>query len=122
MTEETVKTGMLCLCATPIGNLGDMTPRAVEVMQSADVIAAESGVVMTAARSSSYGNMIVIQHSNGLTTLYAHLSQINVSANQTVSRGQSIGKVGSTGNSTGPHLHFEVSNGSSRLNPLSYLK
>ena len=88
----------------------------------AKIVAAENGTVMTAARSSSYGNMIVVQHDNGLTTLYAHLSQINVSVNQRVTRGQTIGLVGSTGNSTGPHLHFEVSNGSSRLNPLDYLK
>ena len=88
----------------------------------AKIVAAENGTVMTAARSSSYGNMIVIQHDNGLTTLYAHLSQISVSANQRVTRGQTIGLVGSTGNSTGPHLHFEVSNGSTRHNPLDYLK
>ena len=72
----------------------------------------------------SYGNYILIAHYNGLYTLYAHLSSRSVSAGDTVSQGQVIGTVGSTGNSTGPHLHFEVrSNGTfaSRVYPMNYL-
>ena len=73
----------------------------------------------------SYGNYILIAHYNGLYTLYAHCSSRAVSAGQTVSQGQVIGYVGSTGNSTGPHLHFEVRTGngsySNRVNPLNYL-
>ena len=73
----------------------------------------------------SYGNYIFIAHYNGLYTLYAHLSSMVVSAGDTVTQGQVIGYVGSTGNSTGPHLHFEVRTGSGsyseRVNPINYL-
>jgi murein DD-endopeptidase MepM/ murein hydrolase activator NlpD len=84
------------------------------------VVAADSGKVITSAYSSSYGNYVVISHGDGITTLYAHLSQRLVAANATVTKGQNIGKVGSTGASTGPHLHFEISVNGSRKNPLSY--
>lgn len=87
----------------------------------ADIIAADSGTVLFSGNSSSYGKYIVISHGGGLTTLYAHCSQLLVSAGATVSRGQTIAKVGSTGKSTGPHLHFEVSSNGSRQDPLSYV-
>lgn len=85
------------------------------------VVAAKSGTVVAAGWSGSYGNRIVISHGGGLQTLYAHLSHINVSTGQSVSAGQAIGKVGSTGNSTGPHLHFEVQQGGRLINPMSYI-
>ena len=66
-----------------------------------------SGIVRVAARMGGYGNCIVVRHPNGLETLYGHLSKINVRPGQTVETGQVIGLGGSTGNSTGPHLHFE---------------
>lgn len=73
----------------------------------------------------SYGNYILIAHYNGLYTLYAHCSQRNVSAGQTVTQGQVIGTVGSTGNSSGPHLHFEVRTSpgkyANRVSPFNYL-
>ena len=73
----------------------------------------------------SYGNYVLIAHYNGLYTLYAHMSSRAVSAGQTVSQGQTIGYVGSTGNSTGPHLHFEVRTGNgsyaNRVYPMNYL-
>lgn len=85
-----------------------------------NVLAANGGTVTTAKYSSSYGYYIVINHGNGMTTLYAHMSKLLVSAGQKVSQGQVIGLVGSTGVSTGPHLHFEVSVNGSRVNPLKY--
>jgi murein DD-endopeptidase MepM/ murein hydrolase activator NlpD len=68
-----------------------------------------------------YGNAVVLNHGNGLKTLYAHLNSIYVAKGQSVSQGQSIGQMGNTGNSTGTHLHFEVIQGGIKQNPLSYL-
>lgn len=86
-----------------------------------DIVAADSGTVLFAGNSSSYGKYIVISHGNGITTLYAHCSQLLVSAGASVTKGQTIAKVGSTGKSTGPHLHFEVSVNGTRCNPLDYV-
>ena len=74
----------------------------------AAIVAAASGTVTTAGWVSGYGNYTVINHGGGVMTAYGHQSAIYVSVGQTVSAGQTIGAVGSTGNSTGPHLHFEV--------------
>lgn len=84
--------------------------------------AADSGTVTQACYQGGYGKMIVINHGNGIVTRYAHCSAINVSVGENVSKGTVIGKVGSTGNSTGPHLHFEVLVNGSFKNPLSYLR
>lgn len=86
----------------------------------ADVLAADTGAVIISEYSSSYGNYIVISHGSGVTTLYAHLSSRLVKEGEKVNKGDVIGKVGSTGASTGPHLHFEVSINGSRVNPLNY--
>ncbi len=86
------------------------------------VMAADDGTVITAGWSSvGYGNMILIRHADGFVTLYAHLSRIDVSYGDSVARGQRIGAIGSTGRSTGPHLHFEVQYGGRSYNPLVYL-
>ena len=86
-------------------------------------IAADGGKVIMAATgwNGGYGNVVKIQHSNGLITLYAHLQSIMVVNGQTVSQGQTVGLIGSTGNSTGPHLHFEVWRNGVRVNPLNYV-
>jgi murein DD-endopeptidase MepM/ murein hydrolase activator NlpD len=73
-----------------------------------NVHASGKGKIKKAVRSSSYGNYIIIQHDNGFETLYAHLSKIEVKCGEEVEQGQVIGKTGSTGTSTGPHLHFEI--------------
>ncbi len=86
------------------------------------VLAAGPGIVKTARRYGSYGNYIVIEHPNGFQTAYAHLSQILVKPGQHILTGKQIGTVGSTGRSTGPHLHFEVRSPDGRfLDPESIL-
>ena len=85
------------------------------------VVAADSGTVIESTYNSSYGNYVVISHGNGVTTLYAHLSTRSVGKGTTVSKGQQIGLIGSTGVSTGPHLHFEVSINGTRVNPRLHL-
>lgn len=88
------------------------------------VAASDGGVVLVAGwpDSSGYGNRVVLDHGNGYTSLYAHLSNIYVSAGQTVSRGQLIGQMGSTGRSTGTHTHLEIHYKGVALNPLAILK
>lgn len=87
-----------------------------------NIFAAADGTVLVAGwNSGGYGNYVVLDHGGGLTTLYAHCSSLNVSAGQKVSRGQVIAKCGSTGMSTGPHLHFEVLKNGAHTNPGAYL-
>lgn len=85
--------------------------------------AADAGVVslVNFGWGGGYGNYVVITHGNGYATLYAHLSAINVSVNEAVQQGQQIGAEGSTGFSTGPHLHFEIRLNGAYQNPLAYL-
>lgn len=83
--------------------------------------AAASGTVTFAGYKGSYGNLMVITHENGVQTYYGHCSQLYLSAGSTVSQGQNIGTVGSTGNSTGPHLHFEVRVNGTAYNPENYV-
>jgi murein DD-endopeptidase MepM/ murein hydrolase activator NlpD len=82
------------------------------------IFAADSGVVTMAGGSSGgYGNVVMIDHGNGYSTVYAHLSSINVHACQSVGQGAVIGGAGTTGNSTGVHLHFEVRKGGANIDP-----
>lgn len=88
------------------------------------ILAADSGKVIVAGWPDGYGygNRVIIDHGNGYRTLYAHLSQIYVVVGQSVSRGSAIGQMGSTGRSTGTHLHFEVTQNGANLNPLNVLQ
>jgi murein DD-endopeptidase MepM/ murein hydrolase activator NlpD len=85
------------------------------------IVAAGSGTVISAGYNGGYGNFTMIDHGNGLVSCYAHQSKILVSRGQHVSAGSAIGRVGSTGASTGPHLHFEVRVNGTAKNPMSYL-
>jgi murein DD-endopeptidase MepM/ murein hydrolase activator NlpD len=85
------------------------------------IAAAATGTVISAGWSGGYGQLVVLDHGNGLSTAYAHLSSIAVSAGQTVPQGSVVGGMGTTGSSTGVHLHFEVRVNGSAVDPLGYL-
>lgn len=95
---------------TDIGRVGYTSP----------IYAAKAGTVIVSQYSSSYGNYVVISHGSGNTTLYGHMSSRKVEVGQYVNQGDVIGITGSTGHSTGPHLHFEITENGVRVNPLSH--
>lgn len=106
------------------GGIGSTNHKGVDiggVGYSTQVLASKAGTVIVSQYSSSYGNYVVVSHGSGNTTLYAHMSSRSVSAGQYVQQGQVLGITGSTGNSTGAHLHFEITEGGVRVNPLNYL-
>jgi murein DD-endopeptidase MepM/ murein hydrolase activator NlpD len=83
--------------------------------------ASKAGTVISAGWQNGYGNTVMVDHGDGVVTLYAHMSSIGVSDGASVSQGQTLGQVGSTGNSTGPHLHFETRVNGGAQNPRQYL-
>lgn len=89
--------------------------------QGTVISASDSGVVISCGRNGGYGKMILLDHGSGFATLYAHCSLLLVDKGQSVTKGQEIAKVGTTGLSTGPHLHFEVRKEGVPINPLSFL-
>jgi murein DD-endopeptidase MepM/ murein hydrolase activator NlpD len=95
---------------TDIGRVGYTSP----------IYASKAGTVIVSQYSSSYGNYVVVSHGSGNTTLYAHMSSRKVEVGQYVNQGAVLGITGSTGNSTGPHLHFEITENGVRINPLSH--
>lgn len=102
------------------GKLRPHTGTDIGAQYGATIIAAASGTVKFAGWNGGYGNCVIIDHGGGRSTLYAHMSSIGVSSGQTVAAGQTVGKVGSTGNSTGPHLHFEVLINGTAVNAMQY--
>ncbi len=95
---------------TDIGRVGYTSP----------IYASKAGTVIVSQYSNSYGNYVVVSHGSGNTTLYAHMSSRKVEVGQYVNQGDVLGITGSTGNSTGPHLHFEITENGVRINPLSH--
>jgi murein DD-endopeptidase MepM/ murein hydrolase activator NlpD len=87
----------------------------------ADILAAAGGLVVTAGYQPEYGKSVEIDHGNGLSTRYAHASKLTAKAGQVVAKGEKIGEVGSTGRSTGSHLHFEVRENGTAINPTKFL-
>ena len=127
-----------CIYLFPVPNSSEITQeysaehKAIDIAASSGspVYAAEDGTVSyvqiwdgsyDTTGMMSYGHMVEIRHADGNTTLYAHLSEINVQQGEKVVRGQRIGRVGSTGNATGPHLHFEVITSEGKVDPADYL-
>ena len=86
------------------------------------VHATANGKVTIAGREGGYGNMVEIDHGNGFSTRFGHLSAIDVKVGQTVRTGQVVGKIGSTGRSTGPHLHYETRINDEAVDPQKFLK
>jgi len=109
---------------TPMGqSSSDHMGIDIAISAGTPVIAAETGVIIRASWYGGYGNCIDIEHKDGMVTRYGHLSEINVKVGDNVLRGQLIGKVGSTGRSSAPHLHFEVMpDGRTPVNPLPFLE
>ncbi len=100
---------------------GQHTGLDIAASTGSSIKAADSGVVVFSGWSGGYGNLVKIDHRNGYVTYYAHCSKLLVSYGQEISAGQQIAKVGSTGNSTGPHLHFEVRKNGQPQDPSNYL-
>ncbi|OUM93691.1 MAG: hypothetical protein A9Z00_05560 [Thermobacillus sp. ZCTH02-B1] len=95
--------------------------KGIDIVGNRSILAADNGVVTFAGRKNGLGNAIIINHQNGYQTVYGHLSKINVKKGQVVEKGEKIGVMGSTGNSTGTHLHFEIHKNGTPKNPLNYL-
>ena len=85
------------------------------------IAAAAAGTVIVAGWNGGYGNLVVVDHGGGISTAYAHMSSIAVSVGQSVGQGTVVGGMGTTGHSTGVHLHFEVRVNGAAVNPLAYL-
>jgi len=94
----------------------------IAITEGSKVVASADGYVLYAGRKGGYGKMVHLKHENGKETLYAHLSKVNILPGHKVTRGQIIGKVGSTGQSTGSHLHYEVRHNGTPVNPKPYIQ
>lgn len=105
------------------GGIGSTNHGGIDIAapMGARIVASASGTVTASGWNGGFGNMIIIDHGDGYRTLYAHNSQNHVTVGQHVTQGQVIGLVGSTGNSTGPHLHFEIHRNGVRVDPLIYV-
>ena len=108
----------------PSGGKGTRTHQGIDIKAvfGADVVAMADGVVTLSGTQSGYGNIVVIDHGNNISTAYAHLSALSVKKGDKVKRGDLVGSVGRTGRATTPHLHYEVRINNAAVNPLPYLK
>jgi murein DD-endopeptidase MepM/ murein hydrolase activator NlpD len=107
----------------PLGHGADFHPGLdIAAPKGAPVVAAAAGEVVHAGPAGTYGNMIAVRHADGTETRYAHLSAVDVKTGDRVAAGAHLGAVGSTGRSTGPHLHFEVRKAGKAVDPRPYLE
>jgi len=95
--------------------------KGIDIAGSGSIKAADNGRVVSAGWNGDYGNCVIIDHGNGMQTLYGHMRSIKVNVGDVVAQGKVIGTMGSTGDSTGVHLHFEVLRNGSPQNPIRYL-
>lgn len=109
--------------SNPFGGYSVETHRGMDIKgpTGAPVKSMAKGKVIFSNRKGGYGNCIILEHGSGFQTLYGHLSKIMVKRGQKIDIGQHIGNIGSTGRSTGPHLHYEVHQHGKRINPISFL-
>ena len=109
--------------ANPFGGYSVETHKGMDIKgpMGAPVKSMAKGKVIFSGRKGGYGNCIILEHGSGFQTLYGHLSKIIVKSGQKIEIGQHIGNIGSTGRSTGPHLHYEVHQNGKRINPISFL-
>jgi len=124
VSSHRISSGFGYRSASATNGIGSTYHKGIDIAgvgYSSTVHASKSGTVIVSQYSSSYGNYVVISHGSGSTTLYAHMSSRSVSEGQVVHQGDAIGVTGSTGHSTGPHLHFEITINGSRVNPANYL-
>lgn len=107
---------------SPMGGGSELHP-GMDIANSmgAPVVAAADGVVVQSGAAGGYGNMVQIDHGNGISTIYGHNSRIIVSVGQSVRKGQVVSYVGSTGKSTGPHLHYEVRVNGNAVDPIGFM-
>lgn len=121
MIHPTLNRGVI---SSGFGMRNGMMHEGIDIVQGlgSKIYASYPGIVTIAGTYGGYGNLIEIKSSAGITTRYAHLSQINVRVGQNVNAGQVVGLEGSTGYSTGSHLHFEIRKNGIALDPLPYLK
>ncbi len=107
----------------PFGGYGVETHRGMDIKgpMGAPVKSMAKGKVVFSGIKGGYGNCIILVHGSGFETLYGHLSKVTVRSGQKIDIGQQIGNIGSTGRSTGPHLHYEVHQNGKRINPISFL-
>lgn len=110
--------------SSPFGGRWGRMHKGIDIAKSSgsDIVAADGGTIVFSGALGSYGNLIEIDHGNGYRTKYAHCSRLLVGVGTKVYKGQSIAKVGSTGRSTGPHLHFEVLKNGVNLNPSNFVR
>ncbi len=93
----------------------------IAAQKGTPIFAAESGRVIFSGRMSGYGKVVIVKHAGRYRSVYAHASRLLVRKGEFVERGQKVAEVGSTGRSTGPHLHFEIRRSETPQNPLAYL-
>ena len=123
LMEPSFKEPAVGVLTSPFGSRWGRNHNGIDIgaEHGSDILAADGGTILLADWVEGYGNYLIIDHENGFQTAYAHCSELLVSQGEKVSQGQVVALVGNTGNSTGPHLHFEIKFNDVFQNPLDYV-